>query len=383
MNRFFSSLIVFALAAWTLPARAQDNYSVSQQEAYPEEIQARLEVVNREISRLLPSNLDQYAPQYVITNITRWSPGQVVRVAFNGGSYQLRKDIADTAQQWTDGGNLKLDFGHDPATQTFRQWTYNDKTFVADIRIGFEQSGYWSLVGTDSSNPVIVSPNEASMNLGGFHLRLPAEWKGTVLHEFGHALGFQHEHQHPLEGCDSQFRWYNDAGYILTKDSYGQFVSDSNGKRPGLYTVLAGRPNEWSESKVDRNLRQLKDSRAYDLSSFDPRSIMKYEFPAWMFVNGAQSTCFSESRNSSLSPQDRNGFARAYPRQASQIGALVARRSQFIREIVAEPNASDTSAAYLMNQTLLYKNSDLRGVGDMVADPKLQEQQKKLLNEML
>ena len=62
--------------------------------------------------------------------------------------------------------------------------------------------------------------------------------KKTARHEFLHALAFQHEHQSPMGGCDSQFRWDNDAGYAFSQDDNGQFISDPNGKRPGIYTYL-------------------------------------------------------------------------------------------------------------------------------------------------
>jgi hypothetical protein len=86
------------------------------------------------------------------------------------------------------------------------------------------------------------------MNFGGFAVSLPQDWAATVLHEFGHALGLQHEHQHPVGGCDLDFRWEDDPGYTPTFDGFGQFITDSNGKPPSVYTVLGG-PRTASRSR--------------------------------------------------------------------------------------------------------------------------------------
>jgi hypothetical protein len=132
------------------------------------------------------------------------------------------------------------------------------------------------------------------------------------MHEFGHALGFEHEHASPTDGCDAQFRWDDDPGYVPTTDQFGQYTIDPSGKRPGIYTTLGGPPNSWDRAKIDFNLRQLKDSSAYITSAFDNRSIMKYFFEDWMFVDGKHCTCYSEP-NLVLSAGDIAGVRAAYP----------------------------------------------------------------------
>jgi hypothetical protein len=91
-----------------------------------------------------------------------------------------------------------------------------------------------------------------------------------VLHEFGHALGFDHEHQIPLSACQTDFRWDNDPGYVETRDADGEFVPDDRGRNPGLYTAFEGPPNNWSKETDDFNLKELafsKDTRLAKTSS--------------------------------------------------------------------------------------------------------------------
>ncbi len=243
----------------------------------PEAIQAALENHNRLLAN---TQEDPDVLQSVVETLLRWDAGDVITVAFRGGTADLHRKIAQAASEWTKHANLRFDFGEQAGA--FRKWSPSDTQYAADIRIGFDtvfQPGYWSVVGRNSVQPAVVGPGAASMNFGGFDTRLPAEFAATVMHEFGHAIGFQHEHAHPTGGCDNEFRWNDDPGYRRTVDANGQFIPDAAGRRPGIYTVLAGPPNRWSKAKVDHNLKQLPNSSAFQLGPFDRQSIMKYLVP--------------------------------------------------------------------------------------------------------
>jgi hypothetical protein len=264
------------------------------------------------------------APMAVLDLTRRWAPGETVTVAFFGGTPRLHRQIAQAAAMWTLHANVGLDFGGG-AGSTLRAWSPADTAYTAQIRIGFAEPGYFSCVGNDSVDAACATPQQASMNFARFDRALPSNWEAIVLHEFGHALVLQHEHQSAAGQCDAEFRWENDPGYVATRDGDGGFVADGQGRRPGIYQVLGGPPNGWSRAIVDFNLRQLPDSRAFTTTPFDPQSIMKYDFPEWMYVSGRASRCFS-TRNDDLSALDRQGIGMLYPRAPADVLAAVRER---------------------------------------------------------
>ncbi len=230
-----------------------------------------------------------------VVKLTRtWDSTKPITVAFQGGSQELRTQIVRTIQPWRDHANLTLDFG---SADTFREWKPTDTAYSADIRIAFEggaTGGYWSLVGRDSINPSLVKPNEASMNFEGFTDSLPEDADAVILQEFGHALGFDHEHQSPKSNCDKEFHWDDDPGYVKKADSYGQLVPDSpNGPNPGIYTRLEGPVNNWSREQIDFNLRELPFTTDLYVTTLDTKSIMMYHFEPWMLVGGESSSCYT------------------------------------------------------------------------------------------
>ncbi|MFN3212010.1 MAG: hypothetical protein ACE37M_02785 [Henriciella sp.] len=263
-----------------------------------------------------------------------------IRVAFNGGSPAVRREIMSVAQDWanltneqTDAhrpkrgffdpyrirGALNFDFGTDEADGfVFHTWTHEDTTYAADIRISFEPGlGYWSMIGTDSTNPVLTPPHVASMNLEGFHgySPLPADWKKIVYHEFGHALGLRHEHQHPTSDCGGALRLEDDVGYELTLDDAQKAVRDGRGNRPGVLTLLEHAPNFWSRADAEFNLERMEQSNDLALTDFDPKSIMRYEFATEWYRDDAPSECLpTETHITRPSRDDVAMVAQVYQR---------------------------------------------------------------------
>jgi hypothetical protein len=302
-------LIVVATSAVTqqAPPEAVPRYRI--QEGFPADAIRRLR--NRTSSlQLSLGNSQAAAAQSVIYKIQVWTPSELpVKVAFLGGSPDLREKIASTVQAWSSGSGVRFDFG---PQGSFREWSRSDRIYQAQIRIAFDEAGYWSWIGAQSIDKAIAGPNQPSMNFEQFAVSLPNNWQGVVLHEFGHAIGFEHEHQNPAADCPQQFRWNDDPGYIKTTDIYGQFVQDGAGRRPGIYTVLEGPPNSWSQDQIDFNMKSLPATLDLRYSGFDPTSVMMYSFADWMFVNGPQSSCYTKE-NLMLSTQDLKAVVETYP----------------------------------------------------------------------
>lgn len=304
-------------------------------ESLPEDVEETMRARDAWLRNLPPSE----GLEFVVSDLSRWNPGQRVRVAFNGGDKALHRDIAEATGEITSNCNLSLDFGIDPQTGACRTWSTQDASYAADIRVTFDKPGFFSLVGTDSINPNIGSPigavggrpGQCSLNLGGFTVNRPQNWPGVVRHEFLHALSFHHAHQNMRGPCEQAFRWDDDAGYQPTRDARGQFVVDAAGRRPGIYTYLSGFPNFWNKQKVDHNLRTTEDPSVV-VGPFDRQSVMLYRFPA-LFYKTTPSQCAPVGEGIILSEGDRRGLQLLYPGSATEVSDVMDRRTALLETV--------------------------------------------------
>ncbi|NUF24601.1 hypothetical protein HUN23_17745 [Acinetobacter oleivorans] len=268
-------------------------------DGYPEEIANKLLEQQQAETSSIAKMPNPEAANFLFSN-KRWDPGSKILVAFNGGDVNLHRAIEQQAKLWEKYANINFDFGYDPIKNKYRTWSESDAHRVAHIRIGFSEPGYWSTVGTDSiSNYGHGERNSASMNFQGF-ADIPIEllnprWKYIVIHEFGHALGLDHEHQHPI--CGKEFRWETgpngeESVYKIFKDWQG-----------------------WKPQVVDINLKPkpIKTNSDYMTQIPDKESVMMYAMPAQAFIKGDKSPCFTRVENKNISKLDGLGAKMAYP----------------------------------------------------------------------
>ncbi|QJI35897.1 hypothetical protein HKK54_16240 [Pseudomonas sp. ADAK13] len=124
-----------------------------------------------------------------------WPQGSTITISLLGMTNDQEQLMKDNINKWAPYTNLKFEFVN---------------TKEGDIRIATEPEtlGGWSNVGTSAKSIPIDKPTMA-IGLQGDK----EELEGAIIHEFGHALGLKHEHQHP----DRQLP---DSDYLLGFPTY-------------------------------------------------------------------------------------------------------------------------------------------------------------------
>ncbi|KAK0618938.1 metalloprotease [Immersiella caudata] len=229
---------------------------------------------------ILPFGQDsvENEPLHLAVNIKKhWHPGRTLSIKFLSGSPDLHAKVEKYADLWLMYANLKFN------------WLPMDAP-KADIRIDFQVGGgSKSLIGVDAL--LVTDQTQQTMNLE-INLKNPDEYiRRKVLHEFGHVLGCEHEHQSPL----ASFEWNKEV----------------------IYAELGRPPNSWSKSKIDRNVINRLEAKEISASIYDPDSIMLYQYPASWFKNSGG---VGTKNNTTLSTRDREWIKQTYPPWSSDIG---------------------------------------------------------------
>lgn len=188
-----------------------------------------------------------------------------------------KKEVHDKVMRWANVWNDHCDI----------KFVQVKDTKTADIRVAFRNdqgaNGNWSYIGT--FRPADYKIENPTLNLGDLNGQSSdTTYSELVLHEFGHAIGFIHEHQIPKNGIN----WDKNAVYKEYLEKYG-----------------------WDKKEVDAQLFTAYSSNSLNGTQFDPKSIMMYEIPARHVLDRVAVS----TRNTELSELDKRHAAWLYPKE--------------------------------------------------------------------
>lgn len=185
--------------------------------------------------RVFKPNVSADRRSLILSNDKKWVNGTAIKYFFMEGAPAQKNVVRKAFKMWKDLG-IGLSFAEvSNAAEAF-------------VRIGFKQGdGSWSYVGRDVLS---IAKNRRTMNFG-WDLTTPYGLS-TALHEIGHTLGLQHEHQSPFSGIE----WDVDA----------------------VYAEFSGPPNNWPKAEIDANIISKMAANQLSGSKWDPKSVMEYEF---------------------------------------------------------------------------------------------------------
>lgn len=164
------------------------------------------------------------------------------------------------------------------------KFTFVDGESDGDIRIStYKGQGNWSELGIDALE---VPRDEPTLNINVHNTDTRTIQKNT-LHEFGHALGLQHEHQHPQRPFT-----FNKA------DIYKTFGASGEG---------------WGT--ITSNILTPLDPAGLQTTAYDKKSIMHYKFFATSTSDKVEIPA-----NFELSQGDRDFLKSLYPSPAPRRG---------------------------------------------------------------
>lgn len=282
------------------PAASARPASAASLEGYPTEIAQSLLKRKEAEDEAIRSTPAPALFSFVARNFA-WQNGTKLIVAFQGGQYDVWKDIAAIAGQWSSVANITFDFGLDPVARTARVYGPADPPSIAHVRINLNNTDTrlrWSAVGRQALLPEF---GPASMQLGGIAQNHPFwtdEDRADVLHEFGHVLGFLHEQQRPE--CVAEYR--------LERGANGEpSIFD-------VYLAVYHAQPDWTKANLLLSSVYISEAAGKP----DKRSLFLYPTPDGILpgtLNGTKGPCYLRKKNLRMSADDVKRARQDYPFQ--------------------------------------------------------------------